>query len=149
MEREYPKQPIAGIGAVAVCAGKVLLVQRANPPMQGRWTLPGGVLELGESLADSVAREVREETGLQVEVLDLVEVVERIDYEDSHDGDRVRYHYIIADYLCRVVGGELHASSDASAAVWAASADFDALNLDLLTRQVSEKGLRLAAQRGF
>lgn len=145
MEREYPKQPIFGIGAVAVREGKVLLVRRANPPMQGRWTLPGGVLELGEPLADSVAREVREETGLAVEVLDLVEVVERIDHEDA----RIRFHYIIADYLCRVVGGELHASSDASAAVWAVPADFDALNLDPLTRQVSEKGLRLAALRGF
>ena len=149
MEREFPQQPIVGVGAVAVREGKVLLVRRANPPMQGRWTLPGGVLELGESLTGSVAREVREETGLAVEVLDLVEVVERIDHEDAREGGRIRFHYIIADYLCRVVDGELHASSDAAAAIWAVPSDFDALNLDPLTRQVSEKGLRLAAERGF
>jgi ADP-ribose pyrophosphatase YjhB (NUDIX family) len=125
-QREYPAAPIAGVGAVVLHEDRVLLVRRGNAPLRGEWTLPGGALELGEILRDGCAREVLEETGLHVEVLDLVELLDRIVLDDSADKERetavatarVRYHYVLADYLCRVVGGELSAASDAAEVCW-------------------------------
>ena len=101
MEREFPLAPLVGVGAVVVEQGRVLLVRRGTEPLKGQWSLPGGMLELGESLTGGVMREVREETGLIVETVELVELLDRI----QRDGERVRYHYVLADYLCRVVGG--------------------------------------------
>ena len=98
MQREFPAAPLVGVGAVVFEAGRVLLVRRGREPLKGHWSLPGGLVELGERLLDAVVREVREETGLTVEPIELVEVVDRIHWEES----RVRYHYVIADYLCRV-----------------------------------------------
>ena len=114
MEREFPDAPRMAVGAVVVDQGRVLLVRRGGEPARGQWSLPGGVVELGESLADGLAREVREETGLTVELVELVELLDRI----HREGERVRYHYVIADYLCRVVGGEMKAASDADAVRW-------------------------------
>ena len=103
VQREFPQAPLVGVGAVVVHEGRVLLVRRGNEPLKGHWTLPGGLLELGESVVEGVARETREETGLIVEPIELVELIDRI----HRDSGRVRYHYVIADYLCRVTGGEL------------------------------------------
>jgi ADP-ribose pyrophosphatase YjhB (NUDIX family) len=114
IEREFPQAPLVGVGAVVVDEGRVLLVRRGSEPLKGHWTLPGGMLEVGETLAAGVAREVREETGLDVEPVELVEVLDRI----HREGDRVRFHYVIADYLCRVTGGKLRAASDVGAARW-------------------------------
>jgi len=139
MQREFPSAPLVGIGAVVVEEGRVLLVRRGREPLKGHWTLPGGVLEVGESLTAGVAREVLEETGLEVEALELVELVDRI----HREGDRVRYHYVIADYLCTVKGGTLRAASDADAARWVERAEWNshsALALDPLTVMVIEKG---------
>jgi len=111
MQREFPDAPLIGVGAVIVEQGRVLLVRRGTEPMLGQWTLPGGLLEVGEPLLAGVVREVREETGLTVEPIELIELLDRIQRED----ERVRYHYVIADYLCRVVGGQLQAASDADA----------------------------------
>jgi len=102
MQREYPEVPLVGVGAVVVKDGRVLLVQRGREPLKGHWSLPGGMLELGEALTAGVVREVREETGLTVEVVELVELLDRI----HREGERVRYHYVIADYLCRLVEGD-------------------------------------------
>jgi ADP-ribose pyrophosphatase YjhB (NUDIX family) len=102
MRREFPLAPLMCVGAVIVDEGRVLLVRRGNEPMKGHWTLPGGLLELGESLSDGVIREVREETGLIVEPVQLIELLDRIHRHET----RVRYHYVIADYLCRVVSGQ-------------------------------------------
>jgi ADP-ribose pyrophosphatase YjhB (NUDIX family) len=121
----------------------VLLVQRGAEPLKGHWSLPGGLVELGEELANAVAREVREETGLVVEPLELIELLDRIYRED----ERVRYHYVIADYLCRVTGGELLAASDADAVRWVEReewAEESALQLDPITVQVIEAGWQRA-----
>jgi ADP-ribose pyrophosphatase YjhB (NUDIX family) len=105
---------------VVVDGDRVLLVRRANEPLKGEWSLPGGAVEVGETLAVAVAREVLEETGLEVEVGPLVEVLDRI--RPDPDG-RVRYHYVLIDYLCRPVGGTLGCSSDAADVRWTAVAE--------------------------
>jgi 8-oxo-dGTP diphosphatase len=127
MQREFPETPLVGVGGVVVDAGRVLLVRRGREPLKGHWSLPGGLLEVGEALTTGVAREVLEETGLMVQPVELVELLERI----HRAGDRVQYHYVIADYLCRVVGGELKAASDADEARWVERAEWDGPNEDL------------------
>ncbi|MGD0628352.1 MAG: NUDIX hydrolase [Terracidiphilus sp.] len=139
MQREFPETPLVGVGAVVVDEGRVLLVRRGREPLKGQWSLPGGLLEVGESLTAGVAREVKEETGLTVEPLELVELLDRI----HRDGERVRYHYVIADYLCRLVNGELKAASDADAVRWVERAEWNshsALKLDPITVRVIEAG---------
>jgi len=131
------------VGAVVVEDGRVLLVRRGSQPLKGHWTLPGGMLEVGETLAAGVVREVREETSLDVELIELVDLLDRI----HREGDRVRYHYVIADYLCRVTGGQLRAASDADAVRWVERSEWNshsALVLDPITVRVIEKGWQRA-----
>ena len=145
MQREFPSAPIVGVGAVVEQEGRVLLVRRGREPLKGHWTLPGGVLEVGESLTAGVVREVLEETGLTVETIELVELVDRIHRESG----RVRYHYVIADYLCRVTGGALQAASDADAVRWVERAEWNshsALGLDPITVMVIERGWHRACE---
>jgi 8-oxo-dGTP diphosphatase len=147
MQREFPSAPLIGVGAVVVHGGRVLLVQRGREPLKGHWTLPGGLLEVGEALTAGVAREVLEETGLAVEPLELIELLDRI----HREGDRVRHHYVIADYLCRVTSGELHAGSDAAAARWVERAEWNshsALALDPIAVRVIEQGWQRARALG-
>ena len=146
VEREYPECPLVGVGAVVVEAGRVLLVRRGREPLKGHWSLPGGLLEVGEALTAGVAREVLEETGLIVEPVELVELLDRIHREDQ----KIRYHYVIADYLCWVSGGALKAASDADEARWVERAEWNshsALRLDPITVRVIEAGWQRAAQR--
>jgi mutator protein MutT len=145
MHREFPEAPLVGVGAVVVDGGRVLLVRRGTEPMKGHWSLPGGLVELGEPLSAAVVREVREETGLTVEVLELTELLDRI----HREGERVRYHYVIADYLCRVTGGQLLAASDADAVRWVERAEWNshsALVLDPMTVRVIEAGWQRARE---
>jgi len=139
--RAYPQRPFAGVGAIVVADdGRVLLVKRSNPPLAGRWSLPGGVIDVGETIEQAVAREVREETGLEVAVGPQVEVVERI-HRDA-DG-RVEYHYVLLDRLCRPTGGTLRAATDASDVTWAAAGELDAYGIVSSTRRVIERALEM------
>jgi 8-oxo-dGTP diphosphatase len=115
MAREYPDRPVVGIGGVVVENDHVLLIRRGTEPLIGQWSIPGGTLELGESLQAGVARELLEETNLQVRVLDLIEVFDRIfpaDHSGSSPVSGPRYHYVIIDYLCERISGEPQAGSD-------------------------------------
>jgi 8-oxo-dGTP diphosphatase len=116
VQREYPERPLVGVGGVVIADGRALLIRRGGPPLQGEWSIPGGMLELGESLEQGVRRELAEETGLEVRVLDLIEVFERVFPDD--DG-RTKYHFVILDYLCEAVSGEAFAASDVTDVAWA------------------------------
>ena len=139
MSREYPDNPLVGVGAVIVKDNLVLLVRRGQAPLLGEWSLPGGVLECGETLRDAAIREALEETGLEVETGMLLGVYERVIRSEN---GRVRYHYVLIDFLCRVVAGDLKAGSDAADVRWFESAELDGLNLPRDTRDVIEKGLK-------
>jgi 8-oxo-dGTP diphosphatase len=137
VRREYPEAPIVGVGAVVIDGAKVLLVRRGQEPLKGEWSLPGGVLELGETLQQAVVREVLEETGLVVVPAGIVEVVDRI-MPDEASGC-IRYHYVLVDYLCRVTGGTLLGGSDAEEARWVEREKLDEYRLAPLTVRVIEK----------
>ncbi len=137
MQREFPELPLVGIGAIIIEGDRVVLVKRAHPPIQGQWSIPGGVLEIGEMVREAAVREAREETGLIVEPGELLGVYDRI-LRDP--GDRVQYHYVLIDYLCRAVGGELLAASDAAEVRWFTREELPKLSLAEDTLEVIQKG---------
>lgn len=143
--REYPQRPVVGVGGVVVRDGAVLLVQRAQEPLAGQWTLPGGVVEAGETLEEAVVRELREETGLTVRVLELVEAFDRISRDAS---GRPRYHYVILDYLCEPTAGDLCAGSDVRAAAWVRPEEFPPYQLSPKALAVCQKALAGLRRRG-
>ncbi len=114
--REYPERPVVGIGGVIIDQGRTLLIRRGNEPLLGEWSIPGGTLEIGESLQEGVVRELLEETGIEVRVLELIEVFDRIYLADSSTAAemkrRPRFHFVIVDYLCERLAGEPRAGSD-------------------------------------
>ena len=113
--REYPEAPRVGVGVVVLKDGHVLLVRRNRPPAEGKWRIPGGLVDLGETTEAAAVREVGEECGLSVRLHGLAGVVERI---ISDPGGRIRYHYVLIDYVAIPESGELHAGSDAADARW-------------------------------
>jgi 8-oxo-dGTP diphosphatase len=152
MKREYPESPLVGVGAVVVdcreadllpndCLDKsrrVLLIRRGTPPLLGEWSLPGGVLECGETLREAVVREAREETGLVVEPGEMLGIYERVIRDDDK---RVRYHFVLIDFLCRRLSGDLKAGSDAADVRWFTREELPALNLAYDANEVVRKGL--------
>jgi ADP-ribose pyrophosphatase YjhB (NUDIX family) len=139
--RTYPDRPIVGVGAVVVLGDRVVLVRRRHEPLAGRWSLPGGGVELGETLAAAVTREVREETGLDVEVGPLAAIVDRI-HRDA--AGRVAYHYVLVDYVCTVTGGALAAGDDAADVALAGEEELARYDVPAATREVVARGLALA-----
>ena len=113
--REYPDRPVVGVGAVIIDGDRVLLVRRGHEPLKGQWSVPGGAVEVGETLEAATAREVLEETGLDVEVGPLVDVLDRLRLDEQ---GRAQFHYVLIDFVCRPVGGTLACASDADEAVW-------------------------------
>jgi ADP-ribose pyrophosphatase YjhB (NUDIX family) len=132
MAREYPDRPVVGVGGVVIHNDRALLIRRGSEPLRGQWSIPGGTLELGETLQQGVARELLEETGLEVKVLDLIEVFDRIfsnpgNGSSAAEGKGPRFHFVIVDYLCERLSGEARAASDVTDVAYAAEnelADF-------------------------
>ena len=143
MKRDYPERPIIGVGAVIVRNGRALLVRRATEPLKGEWSVPGGMLELGEKLRDGAAREALEETGLQVAVGEVLDVFDSI-FTDA-DG-LTQYHYVLIDFLCRPLAGEALPASDVSEVMWVTEADLAAMNLRDSIALVVRKGLAAAQE---
>ncbi|MCS7024005.1 MAG: NUDIX hydrolase [Bryobacteraceae bacterium] len=119
-DRRYPQRPILGVGALIFSRNRILLVERGKPPLQGYWSLPGGVVEVGERLEDGIRREVREETGLEVTPIKVATIFERIILDAN---GKTEYHYVLIDYLCRPRGGHIRAGSDVSALAWVRKED--------------------------
>jgi 8-oxo-dGTP diphosphatase len=143
MPRRFPDRPVVGVGAVVVDGDRVLLAKRAHEPLKGEWSLPGGAVEIGETLEAAVAREVLEETGLTVAVGPVIEVLDRI----HAAADRIEFHYVIVDYLCWPTGRgetvEAVARSDAEEVRWAARGDLAGFRLTDKALSVIQKGFAL------
>ncbi len=152
-KREYPDQPVVGVGGVVVADGRALLIRRGSEPLKGEWSIPGGTLEVGEKLTDGVARELREETGLEVNVLELIEVFERIFEGDAHGpavparDARPKYHFVIVDYLCEAVGGTPRPGSDVTDLAWVTEDDLSRYNLTVAATRVLRKAFAMARLR--
>src|ERR1700675_1718991 len=142
MQREYPEHPLVGVGAVIVEEDRVVLVRRAAEPMAGEWSIPGGLLELGETMRAGAEREAREETGLQVEAGEVLGVLDRI-LPDANGN--LRFHYVLIDFLCRRIAGELRAGGDAAEARWVREAELQGLGVAEPAVQVIRKGLSQGA----
>jgi len=130
--REYPKHPLVGVGGVVIHRNRVLLIRRGTEPRKGEWSIPGGLVELGEEMAAGVRRELKEETGLEVEPLEVVAAFDRI----MRKRRRVRYHYVIVDYVCRLMGGRLQPSSDVVDARWVRREDLPKYHLTEMAKKV-------------
>jgi 8-oxo-dGTP diphosphatase len=137
IKREFPEVPLVGVGAIIIEDKRVVLVKRAHPPLENQWSIPGGVLEVGEFVREAAMREAREETGLTVEPGELLGVYDRILRDPT---ERVEYHYVLIDFLCRRVAGKLAAASDATEVRWFSREELPDLNLAEDTQDVICKG---------
>ena len=144
-KREYPERPLVGVGGVVVAENRVLLIRRGSPPLEGEWSIPGGMLELGESLREAVRRELEEETGLEVRVHDLIEAFDRV----TMDADgKCRYHFVILDYLCELISGEARANSDVVDVAWALEEELDRFSLTPTATRVVKRAFEMVRERG-
>jgi len=142
MNREYPASPLVGVGAIIIDDNRVVLVKRGHPPLQGEWSIPGGVLEVGEMLRDAAVREAHEETGLTVETRDLLGVFDRVLRDPQ---GKTLYHYVLIDFLCRRVSGELKGASDAEEARWFTREEVEKVPLAKETAEVVQLGFEKIA----
>jgi ADP-ribose pyrophosphatase YjhB (NUDIX family) len=136
VKRPYPKQPIVGVGAVIICDGKILLEKRKNEPGKDKWSIPGGLVELGESAEETTIREVKEETSLEVEAPTLIDVVDSVTRDENGD---IKYHFVIVDYFVKLKGGVLRASSDAAELKWVQLSDVEKCDLTRSIRGFFER----------
>jgi len=149
--REYPDRPVVGIGGVIIDQGRTLLIRRGSEPLLGEWSIPGGTLELGESLEEGVARELLEETGIEVCVLELIELFDRVYLEDGSAGAdvkrRPRFHFVIADYLCERIGGDPRAGSDVTDVAFAREEELARFHLTETATRVLKKAFAMDRAR--
>jgi 8-oxo-dGTP diphosphatase len=155
LAREYPERPVVGVGGVVIEDGRALLIRRGSEPLRGEWSIPGGTLELGESLEQGVARELLEETGLEVRVVELIEVFDRIFEGDETSAGgtlekkRPKYHYVIADYLCQRISGEAAAASDVTHVAFAGEEELAGFGLTETATRILRKAFAMEkARRG-
>ena len=141
--RQYPERPIVGVGGVVVDEGKVVLIRRKYEPLKGHWSLPGGMVEIGETLESALTREMLEETGLVVDVGPVIEVFDRITRDEDR---RVRYHFVLIDYVCWRADGVLQAGSDVDAAMWVDPTDLTKYSLTDKATSVIRRGITLARE---
>lgn len=141
MAREYPSRPFVGVGVVVLRGDQVLLVQRRNPPMAGRWSLPGGLQKLGETVFEAASREVLEETGITVTVNRVIDVVDFIDRAEADSGN-IRYHYTLIDVSAEWFAGDASPGDDSQAVMWAKLDELTSYNLWSETERI----IRLAVQ---
>ena len=135
MKREFPDHPMVGVGGVVIHRNRALLIRRGSEPLKGEWSIPGGLIEVGESLSGAVRRELKEETGLDIEPLEIIEVFDRI----FRRGRRIRYHFVIVDYVCKLKGGRLRPASDVLDACWVRREDLGRFKLTRMATAVSLK----------
>lgn len=157
--REYPDRPVVGVGGVVIENGRALLVKRGSEPLRGEWSIPGGTLELGETLEEGVARELREETGLEVSVGELIKVFDRIFFDNgirtepkeflgsSAEGLKPKFHYVILDYICERTGGTLQAGSDVTEVVFASEEELPKYRLRPLAEEVLRRAFAMERAR--
>jgi 8-oxo-dGTP diphosphatase len=126
MKREYPTQPIVGVGAVIIRDGKILLVKRGSEPGRNKWSIPGGIVELGEKVHETTVREVKEESNLEVEVHGLIDVVDNL---ESDEEGKLRYHFVILDFFVHLIGGSLKAGSDVLDVRWVSLTEVEKYDL--------------------
>jgi 8-oxo-dGTP diphosphatase len=141
VRREYPERPIVGVGGVVIHNERALLIRRGSAPLEGEWSIPGGMLEVGETLLEGVQRELLEETAIEVKVLDLIEVFERVTRDET---GKFKYHFVILDYLCEAVRGEAKAGSDVMDVAWAREADLSDYSLTPTATRVIQKAFEIA-----
>jgi len=154
--REYPERPIVGVGGVVIENGRALLIRRGTEPLKGQWSIPGGTLELGETLSEGVVRELKEETWLEVRVLDMIEVFERINFGRGADENwktaeerrRPRFHFVIVDYLCERISGAPVAGGDVTDVAWAGEEELEKYGLTPTAMRVIRKAFSMARGKG-
>ncbi len=153
MAREYPERPVVGIGGVIIEDGRALLIRRGTEPLLGHWSIPGGTLEIGESLQQGVARELLEETNLEVRVLDVIEVFDRIFPAEplvpntSNRGPK--FHFVIVDYLCERISGEARAGSDVTDVAFAREDELESFHLTETATRVLLKAFAMDRARRY
>jgi len=161
LSREYPERPVVGVGGVVIEKGRALLIRRGSEPLLGQWSIPGGTLELGESLERGVERELKEETGLTVRIVDMIEVFDRIyvDEADAAGGETAkssdaaptkrgpRFHYVIIDYLCERIDGDATAGSDVTDVAFATEDDLGKYGLTETATRILRKAFAMARAR--
>ena len=143
-DRQYPERPIIAVGGVVVSGARALLIRRAQPPLEGRWSIPGGILELGETIAQAIERELMEETRVQVLPLELIEIYEKVLRLPNQPP---QYHFVILDYLCELKGGNAQAGSDVTEVAWSTEEELDRFNLTTEARRVVKRAFAMARER--